>query len=63
LVLLIHLDHYTDWSPQPDLTPNSRVTDLPSSSSDASARPFLVYKKFEWVLGVVDGQPAARLAG
>jgi hypothetical protein len=55
LFLLIHLDHYTNWSPQPDLTPSSEVSGLPSLSSDASSRPFPVYMKFEWVSGVIDG--------
>jgi hypothetical protein len=58
LVLLIHLDHYTNWSPLPDLTPSLGVSGLPSSASDSSARLFLVFKKFDWLTGVVDGQQA-----
>jgi hypothetical protein len=56
LVLLIHIDHYTDWSLHPDLTPNSGVSGLPSSSSDSSTRPFQVFNKFDWISGIVDSQ-------
>jgi hypothetical protein len=31
LVILIHLDHYFDWSPQPERDTNSSLSSLPSS--------------------------------
>jgi hypothetical protein len=55
--LLIHLDHYYDWSPHLEGSSISDVSGLPASSSEASSsRPRQVYKSFTWYLGVVDGQ-------
>jgi hypothetical protein len=62
LVLLIHLDQYTNLLPQPDRTLSSWVSWLPPSSSDGSAQPFRVYKKFQWAPGVVDSPPDGQQA-
>jgi hypothetical protein len=62
--LLIHLDHYYDWSPQPKRSPNSNVSGMLASSSEASSgrlRP--VYQCFTWYSGVVDGQVLGRPSG
>jgi hypothetical protein len=64
--LLIHLDHYYDWSPQasyPSGFASSGVSGLPPSSSSSSERPFPFYTSFSWLPGVMDGHSGARTRG
>ncbi|TVU45689.1 hypothetical protein EJB05_05185, partial [Eragrostis curvula] len=57
--ILIHLDHYYNWTPTAARTPSSGVSGLPSSGSSDDSADFPVYKRFDWSRGVVDGhQPA-----
>jgi hypothetical protein len=62
--LIIHLNHYYDWSPQPEGSSSSDVSGLPASSSKASSgRPLPVYISFTWYPGVVDGKALGRPSG
>jgi hypothetical protein len=42
VVILVHLDHYFDWSPQPDHSTNSSVSVLPGSDGSSSGGHFPV---------------------
>jgi hypothetical protein len=62
--LLIHLDHYYDWSPHPKGSSSSDVSGIPASSSEASSgSPHPIYKSFTWYLSVVDDQTLGRSSG
>jgi hypothetical protein len=63
VVLLIHLDHYNDWTPPPARPRSSGTGGFPESSSDSSSdAPFPVFKSFAWQPGVLDGQQPPRRA-
>jgi hypothetical protein len=58
VVLLIHLDHYYDWTPPPQMESSfsSGVSGLSASSSGLSpGRPYPFYKRFVWTAGVPNG--------
>jgi hypothetical protein len=51
VVILIHLDHYFDWSPQPDRSPSSSVSGLSGSDGSSSGGYFSVFHIFPWTWG------------
>jgi hypothetical protein len=62
--LLIHLDHYYDWTPLPSSYASSEVSELPSSSGSTKSHPFPVFHNFAlyprcvgWTIGSVPGKP------
>jgi hypothetical protein len=63
--LLIHLDHFYDWSPQQDNpSSSSDVSGLPASSSKASSgKSCPVFQSFTWYPGVIDGQMLGHPSG
>jgi hypothetical protein len=63
LVILIHLDHYFDWSPQLERDSSSSVSDPPSSSDSSMGAHFSVFHNFSWTSGVIDGRPDVRTPG
>jgi hypothetical protein len=46
LVILIHLDHYFDWSTQPKHAPSSSMSGPPSSSDSSASAQFPVFRSF-----------------
>jgi hypothetical protein len=45
VVILVHLGHYFDWSPQPDHSMNSLVSVLPGSDGSSSGGHFPITAK------------------
>jgi hypothetical protein len=51
VVILIHLNHYFDWSPQPYHSPSSSVSGLLGSDGSSSGGQFPVFHSFPWTRG------------
>jgi hypothetical protein len=62
VVLLFHLDHYWDWTPQPEGSLSSEASGLLSSGS-SSGLAYSLFRSFTWAPGVLDSRPAIRPAG
>jgi hypothetical protein len=63
VIVLIHVDHYYDWTLLSPSSVSLGVSGLPSSSGSTESHPFPVFRSFFWCPGVLDGQSGARLAG
>jgi hypothetical protein len=59
--LLIHLHHYSDWTPLPERSSSSDAMGRPASSTGSSNGPVL--RSFKWHPGVLDGRSPSRPVG
>jgi hypothetical protein len=63
VVILVHLDHYYDWLPQPNRWLSSSANGLPDSSGSSSGGHHPVFHSFCWTAGVaITRRSYARLS-